>query len=104
MVEVDQWLVRTAQNLIMGPYKKEDVLNLIREGSLTLQDEVCQANHFWFYLHEHEELKRQLGLEMPHQLPADDDVTLTQTQTETKRMPEAMPPPDYNSSDASDQT
>ncbi len=78
----DQWLVRTSQNVILGPYSKDEVCAMIGEGALGLQDEVCLANHFWFFLHEHEEVKRQLGVEVPTaQLISEDDVTLTQTET-----------------------
>jgi hypothetical protein len=81
---MEQWLVRTQQNVIMGPYSREEVREMIQEGSLGLQDEVCQANHYWIYLHEREELIKQLGMEPPAYQVSDEDVTLTQTETETQ--------------------
>jgi hypothetical protein len=81
---VEHWLVRTAENVIAGPYSKEQICELIREGELTLPDEVCPANRHWFFLHEREEVARSLGVEMSdHLVEPDDEPTHTQTETET---------------------
>jgi hypothetical protein len=82
MPSPDQWLIRTSQNVILGPYSKNEICEMIGEGSLGVQDEVCQANQFWFYLHERDEVQRQLGMDVPNaSLISDDEATLTQTET-----------------------
>ena len=82
---MSQWLIRTAQNRFQGPMPQEELVELIQSGKLGLQDEVCAENHYWFYLHESEELKSQLGVVLPRrQKKLDDEDTQTQTQTETQ--------------------
>lgn len=79
---MDQWLVRTAQNWIAGPYTRTQVCDLVKQGKLSIQDEVCPANGYWFYLHEREEVLSQLGIEVPRQKKARADDEVTETQTE----------------------
>jgi hypothetical protein len=68
--------------VILGPFSKGEVCGMITEGALGLQDEVCLAGNYWIYLHEHEEVKKQLGVEIAQaQFVSDDEVTLTQTET-----------------------
>lgn len=77
---MDQWLVRTASNWIAGPYSKEQVRQMILERKLSHQDEVCNANGYWIFLHEREEILAQLGIEVPRALgEPGEDVTETQT-------------------------
>jgi hypothetical protein len=61
----DQWLVRTSLNEIIGPMSRDALVAQIREGKLGVQDEVCKANSYWIYLDEADEVKKQLGIEMP---------------------------------------
>jgi hypothetical protein len=61
----DQWLVRTSLNEIIGPISRDALITQIREGKLGLQDEICKANSYWIYLDEADEVKKQLGIEMP---------------------------------------
>ena len=68
----DQWLVRNPQNFIRGPYTQSELCKLIADGGLYPHDEVCHANHFWFYLHETEEVLKQLGVSPP-KAPIDPD-------------------------------
>lgn len=79
----DQWMVRTSQQLLAGPYTKEQVCQLIREGQLGQQDEVCHANRYWIFLHEREEVLEQLGIEPPQKDVATDEDTQTETVTST---------------------
>lgn len=79
----DQWLIRTAENRILGPYTRNEVCQFIEQGRLQLNDEVCNANQYWFYLHEHEEIRHQLGIELPKELyPAAEESTQTETDTD----------------------
>jgi hypothetical protein len=89
---MDQWLVRTALNWVAGPYSKEQVRQMILERKLTLQDEVCPANGYWIFLHERDEVKAQLGVDVPRPLgEPGEDVTETQT-----ALPEDSTDPDLS--------
>jgi hypothetical protein len=81
---MDQWLVRTHNNVIAGPFNKDQVVQLIREGKLSHQDEVCCANEYWIALHERDEVMKQLGVEVPKATLGDEEVTETQTETATE--------------------
>src|SRR4051794_25276443 len=109
---MDQWLVRTSTNRIEGPYTRDQVVGMIREGKLGPQDEVCQANQYWIYLHEQHEVQKQLGVQMPRSGRGaggeknEEEITETQTETETQSpaesagaasIPDAMPE-DYDGS------
>jgi hypothetical protein len=76
---MDQWLVRTSANLVAGPYSRDQVCELIKGGQLVHQDEVCAANGFWFFLHEQEEVRKQLGVDMPKTAASEEEVTETST-------------------------
>lgn len=74
------WLVRTATNFIYGPYSKNELLELIRGGRFSLQDEVCASGGYWFFLNERNEVENQLGIEITDLIPrgvSEDEVTKT---------------------------
>jgi hypothetical protein len=60
-----QWLVRTAKNLISGPYPKEKIQEMVASGELLPQDEVCEAHNFWISLHDRKEVLQYLGIAIP---------------------------------------
>ena len=62
---MDQWLVRTSENWIAGPYPKDQICEMIRSGKLKAQDEVCSGSGYWIYLSETDLLKQFLGVELP---------------------------------------
>lgn len=74
---MDAWLLRTSQNVITGPYTIAEIREKALSGDLALQDELCPASGYWFYLHESEEVFKQLGIQMPRQ---SDDGESTQTE------------------------
>ncbi len=77
------WLTRTSANWVSGPYSREEVVKMIEQGKLGVQDEVCRSNHYWFYLHEHQEVLNQLGIQMPRiNRTSDDEVTETQIEAQ----------------------
>jgi len=79
---LNQWLVRTAENFVAGPYTRDQIRQLMRESQLGLQDEVCQANGYWIYLHEKEEVVRHLGADTIQWLgESGEEITLTQTES-----------------------
>lgn len=91
---MDQWLIRTSDNWIAGPYPEAQIRQMILNGELTYQDEICSANHYWIYLYEREEVMKQLGIEVPIQgagAKKDDEVTETEFLLDEKTDPNFMP-------------
>jgi hypothetical protein len=82
----DHWLVRTSTNEIIGPMSRDALVAQIREGKLGLQDEVCKANSYWIYLDEADEVKKQLGIEMPRTKKRDEESTETDLQALTQEL------------------
>ncbi len=76
---MSNWLVRTQKNQISGPFSKEEVSNLVMSGELGFQDEICEGNSYWIYLHEQEEVLKLLGV-----TPPGPDEENTETETDTK--------------------
>lgn len=54
------WLIRTKSNHILGPISKEKVLELLQNGSIKADDEVCSGNGYWFYIREDDLVARFL--------------------------------------------
>jgi hypothetical protein len=97
---MDQWLIRTAQNWIAGPYTKEQVCKMIMDRQLGHEDEVCSANGYWIYLNEPSEVREQLGIDLPSKVSDRDDITQTsiveekeQEEEEDATDPEIFSPP-----------
>ncbi|MBD65747.1 MAG: hypothetical protein CME62_11105 [Halobacteriovoraceae bacterium] len=47
-----EWLIRTKNNHILGPVSKQKVKQLISNGSIKGDDEVCSGNGYWIYIKE----------------------------------------------------
>ncbi len=69
-----KWLVRTHSNQILGPFPKEDLQEMVRSRSLSLQDEVCESVGFWIPLHRRDELLENLGVTYPRDLDPGQDI------------------------------
>lgn len=54
------WLIRTKSNHILGPISKDKVLELLQNGSIKSDDEVCSGNGFWFFIREDDMVARFL--------------------------------------------
>lgn len=54
------WLIRTKTNHILGPISKEKLLELLQNGSIKADDEVCSGNGFWFFIRENDMVSRFL--------------------------------------------
>lgn len=54
------WLIRTRSNHILGPISKEKVLELLQNGSIKPDDEVCSGNGYWFFIREEDLVARFL--------------------------------------------
>lgn len=59
MVEKN-WLIRTQNKHILGPVSKKKVKDLIDEGFLKSEDELCSGNGFWFFIKESEYLDKYI--------------------------------------------
>ncbi len=77
------WLVRTAQNRLTGPISEEDLKKRILAGEYRLEDEICRANSYWIFLHEQEEVKAFLGVDVPRHRVKQEEETETGTSTVT---------------------
>lgn len=83
----DEWLVRTTRNEISGPFSRQALIDKIQSGQLGPDDEVCQANHYWIYLDERDEVMRQLGIQLPGiSSREEDEITDTQTDARTEEI------------------
>lgn len=54
------WLIRTADNQIIGPMPREKVIELLDNQTLLDNDELCSGNGFWFSVREKELLELYL--------------------------------------------
>lgn len=85
-----QWLVRQTKNLISGPFSTAQIKEMLLNGSLCRQDEVCQSGSYWFYLYEQAEVSGQLGLDSPKKSrpfgEVEEITTETQIQTDVLKL------------------
>lgn len=61
----EDWLVRTLDNWISGPFSKEKIQEMILDGQLNSEDEICLSGSYWVHLYQEEELKSQFGFSLP---------------------------------------
>lgn len=54
------WLIRTKSNNIFGPVSKKKVLELLDNGSIKNDDEICSGNGFWFFIREKDLIEKYL--------------------------------------------
>lgn len=52
------WLIRTKNNHILGPVSKDKVRELINNGSIKGDDEVCSGNGYWIFIREQDLINR----------------------------------------------
>lgn len=55
------WLIRTKNNHILGPVSKEKVRELVNNGSIKGDDEICSGNGYWFYVRETDLVEKYLN-------------------------------------------
>ena len=91
---MEQWLVRTVDNWITGPFPKEQIQEMILDRRLTSQDEVCSAHGYWISIHEVGEVKQQLGVDVPRPLLVgeENEETTTQVQSVSSLDPDITDP------------
>lgn len=54
------WLIRTKSCHILGPVSREKVIELLQNGSIKPEDEICSGNGFWIWLREKDMVDRYL--------------------------------------------
>lgn len=59
------WLIRTAQNQILGPVSKVKVVEFIQKGALGLTDEVSSGNGYWIGIKEKDLLEKYVFGDVP---------------------------------------
>ncbi len=52
MSSLAAWLIRTHRGQILGPVRREKIIEFAENGFLKADDEVCSANGFWFRVKE----------------------------------------------------
>ena len=52
------WLIRTKNNHILGPVSKDKIKELLKNGSIKGDDEICSANGHWIYVREDELIEK----------------------------------------------
>lgn len=79
------WLVRTAENRLIGPISEAQLRERILAGEFRLEDEICRANDYWISLHERDEVRSRLGIDVPlkRARAGQEDETETGTRTLT---------------------
>lgn len=60
-----QWMVRTENNELLGPFSKEEVQKMVTSRQISIESEVCESLGFWFPLSFQELLLERLGVEYP---------------------------------------
>jgi hypothetical protein len=46
------WMIRTKNNHILGPVTREKIRDLIENGSIKQDDEICSGNGYWIFVRE----------------------------------------------------
>ncbi len=78
-----RFMVRTKENVLTGPFSREEITERVKAGLLREIDEVCSGNGYWIYLHERAECLSLLGVELPRKETSHEERTETGTETAT---------------------
>lgn len=76
-------MIRTKENVLTGPFPKEEVVQRVLSGQLREADEVCAGDGYWIYLHERLESRALLGVDLPRTEEFHEEATETGTETAT---------------------
>lgn len=80
-------MIRTKENVLSGPFSKEEVIHRILNGQLREADEICPGNGYWIFLHERNESLALLGAQLPRRADFHEERTETGTETVTATKP-----------------
>jgi hypothetical protein len=64
-IKTKNWLIRTKSRQILGPVTKEKLLEFVKKGALSPQDEVTSGNGYWFYINEKDLVDKYLFGDVP---------------------------------------
>lgn len=64
-IKFKNWLIRTKNRQILGPVTKEKLLEFVKKGALSPQDEVTSGNGYWFYINEKDLVDKYLFGDVP---------------------------------------
>jgi len=78
-----QLMIRTKENVLSGPFPKEEIVQRVLNGQLREADEVCAGDGYWIYLHERLESRALLGIDLPRTEEFHEEATETGTETAT---------------------
>jgi hypothetical protein len=59
------WLIRTKARQILGPVGKQKILEFVKKGSLTADDEISSGNGYWFSIKEKDLLEKYIYGDLP---------------------------------------
>ncbi len=59
------WLIRTPRKKILGPVSKEKIIELLDNGELSDEDEICSGNGYWFWAKEKELIDKYIYGDTP---------------------------------------
>lgn len=76
-------MIRTKENVLSGPFPKEEIVQRVLSGQLREADEVCAGDGYWIYLHERLESRALLGVDLPRTEEFHEEATETGTETAT---------------------
>lgn len=72
------FLVRKPRNVIEGPFKKSEILDLLESGVLSGSDEISASGAYWFSCAEGNEIEKWVGVfEQAKTVVEADEMTLT---------------------------
>ena len=52
------WMIRDAKNVVRGPYRREEICDLLKKNQLKTQTEICQGNSYWFPVEDLREIAK----------------------------------------------
>jgi hypothetical protein len=58
------WLIRTKNNHILGPISLNKLKDLLENGSIKSDDEICSGNGYWFYIKEKDLVEKYIYREI----------------------------------------
>ena len=92
------WLIRTKNNHILGPVTKEKIKQLISNGSIKGDDEVCSGNGYWIFVREQDLIARFIFGDEPQGFnpvqEIDPIISLNRSQPDINQEAELLPSED----------
>lgn len=59
------WLIRTRQRQILGPVSKAKLIEFVKKGALSPEDEIASGNGYWFAISEKDLVDKYLFGDLP---------------------------------------